>query len=296
MHTKKRFETDLWLPLRLTARHALTFVTLLVGFAVLPMGQIRLASAQEAARDTFASAAEAIRALFVAVQDNDEQAITRILGGDEEIASSGDEMEDKRDRERFVQKYQQMHRLVREPDGTTVLYVGAENWPFPVPLVTRQGQWFFDPDAGAQEVLYRRIGENESIAIGTCHALVGTRENDQKNEETDSAVSEYARRLVSTSPTNGGAGSADDGDTSRPFHGYYFRKLNGSYKRSNAPNSAAGEVSYMAYPEEYRSSGVMTYTVTSEGAVYEKDLGPNTEALANAITASNPDSSWHAAD
>lgn len=295
MQINKRFEKDIWPALRLTARHALTFATLLRGFAVLPMGQIQLASAQEAAHDTFASAAEAIRALVVAVQGNDEQAITHILGGDEEVASSGDELEDKRDRQRFVQKYQEMHRLVREPDGTTVLYIGAENWPFPVPLVTRRGQWVFDPDAGAQEILYRHIGENESIAIETCNALVRASQNQRKEEETDSAVSEYARRLASGSPANGGAGSVDGGAMSSPFHGYYFRKLSGFDKGSKA-TKAASEVSYVAYPAEYRSSGVMTFFVTGNGAIYRKDLGPNTAGIAGATTTLKPDSSWHVAD
>ena len=170
MHnTNKNFQRNRWLWLWPTATGALASAALLVGLA---MGQARLSSAQDAAHETFASAEEASHALFAAVQSNNEQAIMQILGRDKELVSSGDEHEDKRERERFAQKYQEMHRLVREPDGTTVLYIGAENWPFPVPLVARRGQWFFDSDAGAQEILFRYIGENESIAIETSHALV----------------------------------------------------------------------------------------------------------------------------
>jgi hypothetical protein len=265
---------------------------MLVGFAVLTMEQF--GSAQDAAQ-TFASAGEASRALFAAVQSNNEHAITRILG-DEGLISSGDELEDKRDRERFVQKYQQMHRLVREPDGTTILYIGAENWPFPVPLVSRQKQWFFDPDAGAQEILFRSIGEDESTALDTCQALALTGGNSQTEPKTDSSITQYARSLVSAQPAKGEAAATNSDGASGPFHGYYFRKLSGPDKESNISNSATGRVAWIAYPAEYRSSGVMTFVVTANGAVNEKDLGPNTETVVKAVTAWKPDRSWHVAD
>ncbi len=295
MHsTKEKFEKGRWL--QLTAARVLRFAAFLVGFAVLPLGKLPLISAQDAARERFASAEEASHALFAAVQSNNEQAIMQILGRDKKLVSSGDELKDKRDRERFAQKYQQMHRLVREPDGTTVLSVGAENWPFPVPLVSRWGQWFFDPDAGAQEILFRYIGENESIAIETCHGLVLASGNKQNEAKADSAITEYAHGLVSAQSVKGGEAPANVDDMSGPFHGYYFRKLKGPDKGSNLSNSTAGGVAYIAYPAEYRSSGVMTFIVTPENVVYEKDLGPNTVRIAKAITAWKPDSSWHVAD
>ncbi|MCU1252090.1 MAG: uncharacterized protein JWQ49_5119 [Edaphobacter sp.] len=108
---------------------------------------------------------------MLAAESGNEQLLLNILAGDKELASLGDEAEDRIDREQFAQKYQQMHRLVREPDGTTRLYVGPENRPFPVPLVSRATVWYFDAETGAQEIRFRRLGENEHTAIETCRAL-----------------------------------------------------------------------------------------------------------------------------
>jgi hypothetical protein len=124
--------------------------------------------AQPSAQPTFQSTAEARQALFQAVESNNEEAIAKILGGPTELNSSRDAGQDKLDREMFVQKYQEMHRLGREPDGSVTLYVGAENWPFPIPLVEKDGAWRFDSDGGLKEVLFRRIGENELTAIEIC--------------------------------------------------------------------------------------------------------------------------------
>ncbi len=161
-----------------------------------------------------------------------------------------------RDRQQFVDKYRQMHRLVREPEGT-VLYVGAENWPFPFPLVSKDGAWFFDTQAGMEEILFRRIGENESAAIDLCRALAR------------SDRSRAARYLGNTVP----------------FHGYYFRAL--------TPEGGKG-ASVVAYPADYRSSGVMTFIVATDGVVYERDLGPRTAQAATAVAKDKPDSSWYA--
>src|SRR5262245_4344312 len=111
---------------------------------------------------TFSSAAEASRALFLAAQAGDERALLKIFGPDgKEIISSGDAVEDTNSREMFVKKYQEMNRLVEEPDGTVRLYIGAENWPMPIPLVNKTGAWYFDTEAGREEILFRRIGRNE---------------------------------------------------------------------------------------------------------------------------------------
>src|SRR5580658_7971530 len=119
-----------------------------------------------AGQQTFSSAAEASTALVSALQNNDQQALSEILGSDaKDIISSGDETEDANDRAQFVEKYQQMHRLVTEPDGTTTLYVGAENWPTPIPLAHLGNSWYFDTAVGRQEILYRRVGKNELAAI-----------------------------------------------------------------------------------------------------------------------------------
>jgi hypothetical protein len=121
--------------------------------------------AQQSPQPTFSSAAEATQNLFRAVQSNSEQAIANILGGPTELTSSRDPGQDKVDRELFVQKYQEMHRLGSEGDGSVTLYIGAENWPFPIPLVKKDGVWRFDSDVGTKEVMFRRIGENELRAI-----------------------------------------------------------------------------------------------------------------------------------
>ena len=129
---------------------------------LLSTGYARSCLAQSPIEETFSSPEQAAHALVQAVQDGDERAMMRILGGGKELVSSDDAVQDKLDRERFVQKYEQMHRLVRQTDGTMRLYVGAENWPFPVPLVSRHGAWYFDAMAGMQEVMLRRIGRTSS--------------------------------------------------------------------------------------------------------------------------------------
>jgi hypothetical protein len=176
-----------------------------------------------------------------------------------------------------------MHRLVREPDGTTVLYVGAENWPFPVPLVSKARAWYFDAVAGKQEILFRRIGENEATAIETCHALAFFRQQRETTPTVDDPVNQYAQTLVSA------ADSTEE--SSSPFRGYYFRKLNGQRKSGGGNDSFA----FIAYPAEYRSAGVMTFVITRNNVVRKKDLGPDTEKLARKMTAV-PASGWHRAE
>src|SRR5579864_2800569 len=134
--------------------------------AILVAGPVqRRFAANEA---SFDSAEQAVEALHQAVGTLDHVAIARLVGP---LASSADTVQDKADRQRFIQKYSEMHRLVREPDGTMVLYIGAENWPFPVPLVSHDGKWRFDPAAGAREIMFRRIGEDETAAVETCRSM-----------------------------------------------------------------------------------------------------------------------------
>jgi hypothetical protein len=173
--------------------------------------------AQPSAQPAFPSAADAGQSLFQAVQDNNEAAIHKILGGSTDLTSSHDDSQDKADREVFVQKYQEMHRLHRERDGSVTLYVGAENWPFPIPIVEKNGAWRFDADAGQQEVRFRRIGENEFTAISVCHEFAS-----QRRDRTD------AENPVA-------------------LYGYYFRVL-----PPQKTNAAVG-FAVVAYPAEYRS-------------------------------------------
>ena len=146
----------------------------LAAFTILLMGCSSLrCMAQQPGQKTFSSAEEASGALVAAVQSDDEKAMLDVLGPDgTEIISSGDAAEDARGRANFVQKYREMHRLVHEPDGTTTLYIGAKNWPTPIPLVNKGSSWYFDTEAGKKEILYRRVGRNELSAIRVCQELV----------------------------------------------------------------------------------------------------------------------------
>jgi hypothetical protein len=177
-----------------------------------------------------------------------------------------------------------MHRFVRQFDGTWVLYIGAENWPFPVPLVREKEKWFFDVDAGTQEILFRRIGDNESVAIEVCHALVRITMENHREPTSDDVVTEYALNLVD-------AKRADDSHTpANPFHGYYFLRV------SDDADIDDGAVLFVAYPVKYRLSGVMTFVITSDDVVFQKDVGPNTPKLATTVSKDTPDSSWGLAE
>lgn len=242
--------------------------------------------AQEPGQENFASAEQATNALFVAAQHNDEQAIIKILGGGKDSVSSGDEIEDKHELEQFAQKYQEMHRLGRNSDGNTVLYVGAENWPFLAPLVLKHGRWYFDSNTGAQEILYRRIGENELTAIETCRALVFAAERHESGEIDNDPIRQFARSFVRANLEAGGVAQAHAEGVFAPFYGYVFKKL---------LDQQYG-LAFLAYPSQYRSSGVMTFVVAQDDIVYQKDLGPNTARVAEVLVAWKPDSSWHIAD
>jgi Protein of unknown function (DUF2950) len=255
--------------------------------AAVAMGVIALLAqpglARQAPHETFSSAEAATHALYSAVQKQDEQTITAILGAEKNLVSAGDEALDRLERERFAQKYREMHRLVPEPDGHTVLYIGAENWPFPIPLVAQNGAWRFDADAGRKEVLWRRIGENELTAIEACHALIATERRDNAKSPGGDAQIPVAALLA----------SAQKGKSSQLFHGYYFRILaSGTTNSPAVDRKPAGGPAFVAYPAAYRSSGVMTFIVDQDDVVYEKDLGPDTAKLARAMTDYSPDPTW----
>ncbi len=278
-----------------------------------------LARAEQPGQKRFSSAEEASNALFTAVESNDESAMLDVLGPDgKEIISSGDETEDAHARANFVEKYREMHRLVREPDGTTILYIGAKNWPTPVPLVNVGDVWYFDTDAGKKEILYRRIGRNEISTIRVCQELVAA-----EKEYFSAQQSEYAQQIFSDEGQHNGLywnaaeggpqspigplvaaavaeGYAKNPDgTPTPYRGYYYRILKRQGK--NSPGGAKSYVvsgkmtegfAFAAYPAEYGSSGVMTFIVNQDGVVYQKNLGAKTAVLAKAIEAYNPDSTW----
>jgi len=223
---------------------------------------------QTAGQKTFASPTEASRALYQAIKNNDDHTMLAILGGDKELISTGNDDKDTAEREQFVQKYQDMHRLVHELDGTTVLYLGAENWPFPLPLTDNAGEWYFDSDAGKDEILFRTVGDDEANAVHVCRALEATQKAPSAN------VARSVQTIVNAKTTPVG-----------PMNGYYFRRLN-----TNGP--ATDGSSYLAYPPRYRVSGVMTFVVTPKEVVYERDLGPNTTNVAASMTNWTPQSGW----
>jgi Protein of unknown function (DUF2950) len=270
-----------------------------VALALFVLGHAQPAAAQQPQPKTFSSPAEASRALLQAVQNHDEAAIEAILGTGKDVTSTGDESADKLEHERFVQKYQEMHRLVQEPDGTTVLYIGAENWPFPIPLASGNGGWRFDSKTGSQEILFRRIGENEATAVEVCRTLVETKQEERQTESDP--IREYAQTLVSGQPGNAGPNAGGSADN-EPFHGYYFRAVDdqagkttvGTTGSRASGTKTSARAAFVAYPVEYRSSGVMTFIVTKDGAVYERDLGPETAARARDIQGRSPASAWAA--
>jgi hypothetical protein len=259
------------------------------GVLLLVVGYAGSSFAQEPQPKTFSSAAEASNALFQAAQKEDEHALEAILGAGKEVTSSSDEVEDKLEREQFSQKYQQMHRLVREADGSTVLYIGAENWPFPIPLVSKNGAWYFDSETGTQEIKFRRIGENEATAIQVCEEFAMAKNAAAAKAASEDPITQFAERLASATPANA------DNKESNPFHGYYFRIVarNPASGVSGTGTTTRG-LTLIAYPAEYQSSGIKTFVVTQRGVVFEKDLGAETTKVAPQMKA-RTGSSWHPA-
>lgn len=254
---------------------------------------------------SFAKPEDAAAALYAAAHRNDENELLAILGQDakEIVAWSKDPNERREHREQFAERYRQMHRLVREPDGTVALYVGAENWPLPIPLVEYHGMWYFDSDLGKQEIRYRRIGRNEMEAIEVCRTLVDAEKEYRAEEHT------YTAKFISDSGSHDGlywesaedskkspigpylasAGvSANGGKNLQPFHGYYYRIL--LQNAGGGPNAEGFAI--VAFPAEYRSSGVMTFVVDQDGVTYEKDLGDQFATQAREVTSSHPDTTW----
>jgi hypothetical protein len=279
--------------------------------------------AQQPGQKTFASPEDASNALVAAAQSNDEKAMLAILGPDgKRIVSSGDENEDAQSRANFVQRYQEMHRLVKEPDGTTILYIGAENWPTPIPLVNKGDSWYFDTEAGKKEILYRRIGRNEISTIRVCQELVAAQKeyySARHNEYAQKFFSDEGQHnglywkaadgepqspigpLVASAVAEGYAKSKNGAPT--PYRGYYYHILTRQGK--NGPSGAKSYIvngkmtegfAFVAYPAEYRSSGVMTFIVNKDGVVYQKDLGKKTDVLAKAMKEYNLNSSWQKAE
>jgi Protein of unknown function (DUF2950) len=299
-----------------SSRAALVLFALWLGSSFNP------AFAQQPGQQTFASAQAAARAFCMAAEAPEQDALLRILGPDgKDILSSGDPVEDLKAREHFLVKYQEMHRFVKNRDGSVTLIIGAENWPFPIPLVSNHGSWYFDTAAGKKEILCRRIGRNETAAMDASRDLVQAQQ--QYFQYLPPNQKQFARKLLSddgrhdglywqgtynefASPINSliayatGRNAGGQGADPVPFNGYFFRVL--TSQGPHAPGGArnylldgkmTGGFAFVAYPAEYRSSGVMTFIVNESGIIYEQDFGPNTTRIAEAMSTYDPDSTWH---
>jgi len=284
--------------------------------------------AQQGDEKTFNSPGDAVLALYNAVKSNDSQALSAILGSNSgPILHTGDDVADKKMGADFIRRYEQMHRVVIEPDQTVTLYIGADNWPMPIPLVKNSnGAWYFDTETGKQEILYRRIGRNENDAIEVLYTLVDAQRDYASETHDGDKTKHYAMKFISDEgKQNGLYWKTSDNETpspigpllvsasgegyamkqgqQAPFHGYYFRILTkqGAAAKGGARDYVVnGQLTrgfaFVAYPAEYRNSGVMTFIVNQDGVVYEKDLGQDTEKLASALSEYNPDKTWEPAD
>jgi len=281
---------------------------------------LAVAMASANGQQSFKTADEAVGALMSAAKAGDRQAVLSVLGRDgADIVSSGDPVADASARSRVIEAYDDKHQVVMEGTDKAALMLGREDWPFPIPLVRKDGTWRFDTAAGRDEILYRRIGRNELSAIQACLAYV-----DAQQEYADRGIAGngvYAQRIVSQPGKKDGlywtAQSSEDesplgelaasaaaegyrvGQQRAPYHGYYYKVL--TRQGRNASGGALdyivrgkmiGGFALVAYPAEYRNSGVMTFLVNHQGNVYEKDLGPNTARIAAGMTAFNPDNTW----
>jgi len=292
-------------------------------FGVWSLGFVWILLAEPPGQKTFSSPDEASRALIRAVQAGNEKDLLEIFGPDgKEIISSGDKVEDKKSRDAFAEKYQRMNRLVEEPDGTVRLYVGAENWPMPIPLVNRKDTWYFDTSAGKEEILFRRIGRNEIATIGVLRELVAA-QKEYYSKTQDDSVKQYAQKFISDQGKHNGlywnainrepespigplvAYASSEGYAKKlsslpsPFQGYYFRVLmrQGKHASGGAKNYIVnGKMTrgfaFLAYPAEYANSGMMSFIINQDGILYQKDLGPKTADFAHALDEYDPDKTW----
>lgn len=287
------------------------------------MAMALLTSASRA-QQAFPSPEDAAAGLAAAVKTGTRGAILKVLGrGAEAIVESGDDVADAETRQRFLSAYDAKHSVKSEGNKKATLILGADDFPFPIPLVNNKGGWEFDSGAGRIEILYRRIGRNELDAIQTCLAYVDAQNEYADKDRTGEGAGVYAQRIVSSPGKKDGLFWRDDrdpsplgelaaqasaegykvGEEASPYHGYYFRILKG--QGSDAPGGAfyyvvkgkmIGGFALIAYPAEYGNSGVMTFMVNHAGTVYEKDLGSRTESIARRTSLFDPDQTWKKID
>jgi Protein of unknown function (DUF2950) len=282
-------------------------------------------AAKPAEQKAFATPAEAVQALVKASEDENQEEMLAVFGDDgKDLVYSGDSVQDKARMRRFVQAYNTKHAIVKQGENTRILEVGASNWPMPIPLVNEGGRWRFDTVAGKQELLFRRIGRNELGAIAACRGFIDAQKDYAAVSHDGLPAGIYAQKLMSdpgqqnglywetkedepASPagpflakagSEGYRGSAGS-DESQPYHGYLYRILTaqgpaakGGAKSYLSDGRLTAGVALVAYPAQYKVSGVMTFIINQRGVPYQKDLGENTLDLAAAMTEYNPDSTW----
>jgi hypothetical protein len=307
----------------------LFLIALLLLFVSVPFSGSALAAQNSTEKQTlFPTPEEAMKALVNAAKTKDRAALSAIFGSNAlQKLLSGDEVQDNREMDEFAAAVEKSAKLEKANDAKFTLTLGENNWPFPIPIVKDGNQWRFDTQAGTEEILNRRIGENELSAILTCRAyvLAQWRYFTEEDEDKD-GVAEYAQKFSSSpgkrdglywetvegqkpSPLGSlvaaaraeGYGSKDSSSAPQhaPYHGYYFKILTrqgahapgGKYSYIINGNMIAG-YALVAYPDKWGSSGVMTFIVNQQGRVYEKNLGPKTTQIAGAMTEYNPDPTW----
>jgi hypothetical protein len=279
-----------------------------------------------ASQKLFSSPEDAMKALVEAVKAKDKSALDQIFGAAAKELLSGDEVQDAAEFEAFTKHVAEKANLAKESDSKVTLYVGNENWPFPIPIVRKDGQWFFDIAAGKEEILNRRIGENELITILVCRTYVKAQREYAIKDWNGDGVLAYAQKLRSDPGKKNGLfwraapgeevspfgelvaqarmegykkGKSIFKEQPTPFHGYFFKILTRQGK--NAPGgkynyiingNMVGGFALVACPSNWGKSGVMTFIVNQQGKVYQKNLGPNTTKIAQEMKSYNPDKTW----
>jgi hypothetical protein len=322
----------MWSPIRdkkLPAARLLMFVVLFaLTFSLASCKKIGSASAEnKTIQKTFATPADAGTAFVQAAQSGDQGALLVIFGPDsKDLLFSGDAVKDKDNLQDFVAAYNQMHRWREIKAGGEILYTGADNYPFPIPLGQKpSGVWYFDSTAGRDEVLARRIGKDELTAIDACHGIADAEQQYFDGKHDGDKAGQYTQKFISDEGTQDGlywtaaegqppspfevvrdfakaAGYTNSGNKPQPYNGYNFRIL--TKQGDKAPGGAmdyivngkmTGGFAALAYPAEYRNSGIMTFVIGKDGIVYQKDLGEGTTEAAAALTEYNLGDGWNPA-
>lgn len=273
----------------------------------------------------FPSPEAAVEAFVQALRGHDEKALLAQLGpGSEPLISSGDAVDDRERRETFVRLYDEKNRLETVGERKVIVHVGNKDWPFPIPIVKTGSSWRFDTKAGKQEILNRRVGENELEAMQTCLAIVDAQREYAAMDRDGDGLLEYARKFESAPGRHDGlywAAAPGEkpsplgplvaqarsegyrkGEKTVPYNGYFFRILTEQGKSAKGGSYSylvkdrmVGGFAVVAYPATYAVTGVKTFIVNHEGVVYQKDLGPGTVKKAEAMKAYNPDKTWEKA-